>query len=248
MNDLNTVIISLAETDSTNRYLQSVAANEVLPSGSIVIAGYQTSGRGQTGNSWESERGKNLLFSVLLRPAEIPANKSFVISEAAALSVKYTLDKYVADITVKWPNDIYFKDSKIAGILIENVINQGKISQSVIGFGININQTEFNAGIYNPLSLSMISGVEYDIEVIFNEFREKFAVLSEMLADGQFEIIHQKYINSLYRKEGFHRFSDAGGVFDAEIFDIEPSGHLVLHREDGTLSRYAFKEIKFEMA
>ncbi|MDR0750065.1 MAG: biotin--[acetyl-CoA-carboxylase] ligase, partial [Tannerellaceae bacterium] len=136
-------LIRLAQTESTNMYLQMLTETEEIPSGSVVLADFQTAGRGQTGNSWVSEAGRNLTFSILFRPIDVPANMTFVISEMVSLSVKYTLDKYIPDVCVKWPNDIYCKDEKLAGILIENVIMHGKIIQSVIGIGINIHQTEF---------------------------------------------------------------------------------------------------------
>ena len=133
-------LIHLSETDSTNTALRMISETEELSSGSIVMADFQTAGRGQRGNSWESKAGKNLTFSILFRPTDVPANMPFVISEMTSLSVKYTLDKYIPDISVKWPNDIYHKDKKIVGMLIENTILKEKISLSIIGIGINVNQ------------------------------------------------------------------------------------------------------------
>lgn len=112
MNDKNETpkIIRLAETDSTNNYLREQSAKARLPEGSLVIADFQTAGKGQVGNSWESEAGKNLMFSILLYPDFLPANRQFLISQIASLSVKETLEKYTDSVTVKWPNDIYWKD------------------------------------------------------------------------------------------------------------------------------------------
>ena len=238
-------IIHLPETDSTNNALKSISENEYLPSGSIVYADFQTAGRGQRGNFWESEAGNNLTFSILFRPKDVPANMPFVISEIASLSVKYTLDKYVSEISVKWPNDLYHKDGKITGILIENSILQGKISQSIIGIGVNVNQTKFHSDAPNPVSMAQIAGRQFDLMAIMEDFRKIFMEQSERLNNKQFDLIHKDYHNSIYRKSGYHKYCDTSGVFEAAIHDIESTGHIVLKRKDGVYSRYAFKEVSY---
>lgn len=237
--------IHLSETDSTNKLLQTVSEAEALPSGSIVMADFQTAGRGQTGNSWDSEAGKNLTFSILFHPVEVPANMSFVISEMVSLSVKYTLDKYMSDITVKWPNDIYYKDLKITGILIENTIMQSKILKSVIGIGINVNQTVFRSNIPNPVSMAQVTGKSYDLADILADFRQLFATQSARVNNICFDSIHRDYLQAIYRKEGYHQYADKNGIFEAKIENIEPTGHLILERTDGSHLRYAFKEITY---
>ena len=238
-------LIHLNETDSTSKALKIISENEELPSGSMAYADFQTAGRGQRGNLWESEAGKNLIFSILFRPLDVPANMPFVISEMISLSVKFTLDKYIPDISVKWPNDIYHKDKKITGILIENTIHQEKISQSIIGIGININQTEFRSNAPNPTSMMLITGCTFDIMDIMEEFRQEFAIQSQRLNDKCFDPIHKDYLNSLYRKEGFHKYRDSTGIFEASIHDIDPTGQLVLKRSNGIYSHYNFKEVEY---
>ena len=240
-------IIHLSETDSTNRYLLRIAETEQLRSGSIVCADFQTAGRGQAGSAWESEAGKNLTFSILFRPEIASERRLFVISEIASLSVKYTLDKYLPDITVKWPNDVYYKASKIAGILIENAIMEGNISQSVIGIGINVNQTVFNSDAPNPISMAQITGQTYDLRMIMNDFQQIFAVQSERLNSACYDAIHNNYLNAMYRKVGYYQYTDEIGAFKARIYDIEPTGRLILERPDGHLSRYAFKEVAYSV-
>ena len=238
-------LIHLMETDSTSKSLKTISEKEELPSGSIVIADFQTAGRGQRDNTWESEAGKNLTFSILFRPMDLPANMPFVISKMVSLSVKYMLDKYISGITVKWPNDIYYEDKKIVGTLIENTILQGKISQSIIGIGININQTEFRSNAPNPVSMSQIIDKSLDLMTIMEEFREIFMKQSERINKKQFDSIHNEYLSSLYRKEGYHQYRDADGIFEAAIHDIEPTGYIVLKRANNAYSRYAFKEVSF---
>jgi BirA family biotin operon repressor/biotin-[acetyl-CoA-carboxylase] ligase len=238
-------LILMKETNSTNHLIRSMADAKHLPSGSIVLADFQTAGRGLSGNSWESEAGKNLTFSVLYYPVDVPASRPFVVSEMVALSVKNTLDKYLTDVSVKWPNDVYYRDSKIAGILIENILFQGKITQSIIGIGLNVNQTVFRSDAPNPISMAQISGKEYNRMAIMDDFRLDFTTQSERLNKGYLDAIHNDYINALYRKNGFYRYHDVYGAFEATLHDIEPTGHLLLKRTDGIVSRYAFKEVSY---
>jgi BirA family biotin operon repressor/biotin-[acetyl-CoA-carboxylase] ligase len=238
-------IIHLNETDSTNRYLQTLSGTEDIPSGSIVVADFQTQGRGQKGNLWVSEKGRNLTFSLLLKPEALLINNFFAISQITALSIKCILDKYTSDVTVKWPNDIYYKDRKICGILIENTFEGNYITKSIIGIGLNINQTAFESEAANAVSLSEIIGREMDIFFILNDFIKEFELQNQRLTNGLFDDIRKDYLTALYRKDGFYYFKDTKGSFEARICDIEQSGILVLERRDGTISKYAFKEVEY---
>jgi BirA family biotin operon repressor/biotin-[acetyl-CoA-carboxylase] ligase len=238
-------LIHLSETESTNRFLQTVSETEELPSGSVVLADYQTAGRGQTGNSWESEAGQNLTFSVLFRPVDAPANRPFVISEMASLCVKYTLDRYLPDVSVKWPNDLYCKDRKITGILIENTILRSRVSRSIIGIGINVNQTKFGADMPNPVSMAQVTGAVHDRMAVLEDFRQIFAAQSGRLNHKHYDAIHDDYLNAVYHRDGYYRYAEGKEVFEAKIYDIEPDGHLILERANGLRSRYAFKEVAY---
>lgn len=236
-------IIRLQETSSTNNHLRSLVGKEPLPEGSVVVSDYQTAGRGQVGNRWESEKGKNLMFSVILYPEFLPANRQFLISQIAALSVKETLDLYSNDITVKWPNDIYWQDRKICGMLIENDLTGHSLYCSVIGIGININQQRFMSNAPNPVSLTQITGKQYDPEEILNRFLKRlYERYLDLLLEKEDEIRHD-YMTALYRRDGFHLYCDEQGHFEACIRDIEPTGHLILELPDGERRRYAFKEV-----
>lgn len=201
-------IIRLEETTSTNNYLRGLVGKEPLPEGSIVVTEYQTAGRGQVGNTWESEPGKNLMFSIILYPDFLPANRQFLISQIAALSVKETLDAYVDGITVKWPNDIYWRDKKICGMLIENDLTGHSLYCSVIGIGININQREFLSDALNPVSLVQITGREYDREEILNSFLKRLYDRYLGLLQEKEEEIRSAYMAALYRGNGFHPYRD----------------------------------------
>lgn len=238
-------IIRVEETVSTNSLIRELIFKENLPEGSVVLADFQTAGRGQIGNVWESEAGKNLTFSLVIYPTSVPVNQQFLISQIAALSVKEALDQFVDDVTVKWPNDIYWKDRKICGMLIENDLSGRSIASSIIGIGLNINQAEFKGDAPNPVSLIQILGAETDREEVLRRFLALFYESYLALLRGEDKMIRTKYAAALYRKSGFYSYKDKNGTFEAEIAGIEPTGHLLLRLQDGTVRRYAFKEVAY---
>ena len=138
-------LVYLKETESTNKYLNDLCNKQCVGELTTVTTDFQTSGRGQRGNSWESERGQNLMFSFVLYPAFLKARKQFLLSQIISLAIKEELDTHVSDVSIKWPNDIYWKDKKICGMLIENDLTGTHISRSIAGIGININQEAFTS-------------------------------------------------------------------------------------------------------
>ena len=236
-------ILWLKETDSTNNHLRRLLDKEQLPEGSLVVTDFQTAGKGQVGNSWESEAGMNLMFSLLLYPDFIPANRQFLISQIASLSVKETLDAYTDFIQVKWPNDIYWKDRKICGMLIENDLSGQLLYCSIIGIGLNLNQSLFRSNAPNPISLTQITGKKYDREEVLNRFLRIFFQYYCLLLQEKEEEVRTAYMQALYHGEGYHRYRDGQGQFESRIQAIEPTGHLILQLRDGEQRRYAFKEV-----
>jgi len=238
----------VGETDSTNEYLRRlVEMHESIPSGCFVRADYQTDGRGQLGNKWEAEAGQNLLCSVLLRHDALPARDQFLVSEVTCLSLKSLLDKYfIPDITIKWPNDIYYKDRKLAGILIENYIKEGLIDYSIIGIGVNVNQMLFYSDAANPVSMAQIKKRIFDVPKLMERYATIFMRYAARLNNiSNYSKIHADYRYKLYRRKGVHRYKDKDGVFEATLNNVEPDGRLVLRRIDGRILRFAFKEIAF---
>lgn len=239
-------IIRLEATESTNLYLKQLLREEQLEEGSMVIADFQTGGRGQVGSSWFSSKEKNLLFSLLIYPKDVRANEQFIISRIASLAVKNTLDQFTDDIRIKWPNDIYWKEQKIGGILIENDIEGKYITNSVIGIGININQELFTPDLPNPVSLRQITGSIQDRVYILDIFQREFFLLYRDFQKGDIKAIEDEYILDLYRATGYYWYEDENGRFMAEIDDVLPSGHLVLKTMDTEeVRKYAFKEVAF---
>ncbi|WP_165040379.1 biotin--[acetyl-CoA-carboxylase] ligase [Dysgonomonas sp. ZJ709] len=238
-------VIHLEETFSTNTYLKDLLLKQNVEEGTIIHSDYQSAGKGQRGNNWESEHGKNLLFSIVLYPTMINANEQFIISQFISLALKDTLSKYADNITIKWPNDIYWKEKKICGILIGNALLENKINQSVIGIGININQERFITEVPNPVSLKKITGNSYDLKEILTELANQIQLHYRDVKEGNFNPIVQQYKDSLFRSKGYHLYHDGVMDFLAKIKDIEPSGILVLETMEGVERKFAFKEVKY---
>ncbi|MBK5195574.1 MAG: biotin--[acetyl-CoA-carboxylase] ligase [Proteiniphilum sp.] len=239
-------IIRVEEVESTNLYLRQLVREEQPEEGSVVITNYQTGGRGLMGNSWFSTKGENLLFSLLIYPRGVKANEQFIISRIASLAVKNTLDQFTDDIRIKWPNDIYWKDKKIAGMLIENDIQGKEIENAVIGIGINLNQQIFPLGLPNPVSLRQITGIEHNRDYILEIFMREFFLLYRDFQNDGAATIEDEYMLDLYRVNDYYWFEDNNGRFRAIIEDVLPSGHPVLRTlERDEERRYAFKEVAF---
>ncbi|MCR5511956.1 MAG: biotin--[acetyl-CoA-carboxylase] ligase [Prevotella sp.] len=232
---VNWEIIHIDETDSTNQWVKTHKGNSPF----CVITEYQTAGRGCGTNTWESERGKNLLFSLMLCPDSLPANKQFHISMAISLAIVEAVGQLVGDLSIKWPNDIYWRNGKLAGILIENRLQGNMIKESIIGVGLNVNQQEFQSKAPNPVSLWQITGQETDREQLLKDILQ---ALDKYMAHGD---LGEMYRSQLYRRKGFHPYADKDGAFMAEIVDVEDDGHLLLSDDSGRERRYAFKEVTF---
>ena len=237
--------IHLEETHSTSLYLRELADKDEIKDFTLVRADYQTAGRGQRGNSWEAEEGKNLLFSFLVRPSFLLARDQFLLSQITSLSIKEELDNYAEGFSIKWPNDIYWNDKKICGMLIENDLSGMYISQSMAGIGININQELFSSPAPNPVSLKQITGQDYDKEEILQKILYRYYRYYQELAKGDIDNIIESYRQALFRKEGMHRYGDDNGEFLARIVEVEPDGHFVLQDESGKIRRYVFKEVQY---
>lgn len=237
--------IFISETTSTNNYLADLCDRQTLPDMTTVYTTYQSAGRGQRGNTWESEAGANLLFSFVVFPEFLEARRQFLLSQVTALALQEVLLDYTPDITIKWPNDIYWKDQKLCGTLIENDLTGTCISRSISGTGINLNQAQFPAYIPNPVSLFQITGKRYEQRPILEQVLEKANHYYELLKADDTEPITGRYREALYRRDGFHPYQDEAGIFQARIVDIEPIGKLILEDEEGRRRGYMFKEVSY---
>lgn len=218
----------LEECASTNSAIPADA-----PHGYTVLARRQSAGRGQRGSSWESEPGRNVTMSVLLRPGGIDVSTQFAISMAAALAVARTLDDFgIEGAAVKWPNDIYVGNRKICGILIENSLTGRAVSRSIVGIGLNVNQTRFTSPAPNPVSMAQLTGREYNVEQVADAIRRHLLTLVDTVPEGE-------YRRRLWRGSGVWPWvTPAGERFDGAIERVLPSGFIVIAGR-----AFAFKEV-----
>lgn len=230
--------IHLAEATSTNTYARELAlGNELL----LVTADHQTAGRGQRGNTWESAPGKNLLFTLALRPQGLPASRQFILCEYISVVLCQVLSQYANDIHIKWPNDIYYRDHKLCGILIEHDLEGSQLSRTLIGIGLNVNQTEFVSNAPNPISLRQILGHEIDRTELLTAICQAFTHPTTLDATT----LHTRYTALLYRLGMNATYRDALGTFTATLHHVEPDGRLILIDEQGTPRSYLFKEVAY---
>jgi len=235
--------------DSTNQYLQDVLRNKEVDEGFVVQALEQKSGRGYGANNWESEKGKNLTFSLLLKPVFIAPEGQFLLTQIVSLAIFDLLQEIIPnneEIRIKWPNDIYIGNKKVAGILIQNFIKGHFIDQSIIGIGLNVNQLQFFTDAPNPVSLIRFTSKILSLTELLDRLLLHLGKYYEQSVSGQFrEEIQRRYLSRLYRFWQTSVFSVDGQNFQASIKGIGEFGRLILEHKDGHEQLYAFKEIEF---
>ena len=228
-------IVHIDETDSTNRWLKDHGEGTM-----VVATDYQTAGKGCGSNAWESERGKNLTFSMLIHPDGIAAREQFRITEVVSVALCRTLQPYIYNkVEIKWPNDIYVGDRKLCGILIENRLQGNVIVDCIIGIGLNMNQRVFLSDAPNPVSMYQLTGQETDCEALLADFLQTFDQEWQNKTNGS------EYRELLYRKGKDGLYEDKTGRFVARLADVLPDGRLLLVDEEGKERTYAFKEVSF---
>ena len=217
--------------------------------GDIIIAESQTAGRGQRGHTWHSREGDNLTFSVVLTPTFLPVVEQFMLSEVVALSLVDTLADYGVECRIKWTNDIYAGDRKIAGVLIEQSLAGERIARTIVGIGLNVNQREFPADLPNPTSIVVERGAECERREVLELFLKHLETWYSKLEHGERELIESTYNARLYRRDEFHTYAlPSGERFEAAIRGVRATGHLCLEHRDGRFYDYAFKEVEFVIA
>lgn len=247
--------VFLETTDSTLSY--AAQHQDDLPHMTMITAHEQLAGRGQRGNSWESEPGKNLTVALFCRPEEdkVPArdmaSRQFAISEATALGVADTLALYGIEASLKWPNDIYVGDRKICGILIEHTLLGGRIGNSRIGIGINANQQRFLSDAPNPVSIRGVLGHDVELPMLLEQLSTCMESRLEQ-ARREPEALHDEYLAHLWRADGKahpFRLRQPGALpFMARIITVRPEGWLVLADSADVHTEYTFKEVEFMLA
>lgn len=237
-------IIKLNAIDSTNSYLRQLSVTEAIEDFTIVVANYQTNGRGQMGTQWDSQASKNLMVSVFKDVSYLDLESHYYISKVVSISILEALKTFnIKNLKVKWPNDILSENKKIGGILIENVIKQNKLSATIIGFGININQTEFDH-LPHASSMRLISGRVYVLEEVLQAILVKLQYNFKILEKNKFEILKKTYEKHLFRKDKPSTFRDAESkLFSGYIKGVSNSGNLQVLVEDDIIKEFDLKAI-----
>lgn len=237
-------IIKLNAIDSTNSYLRRLSNEGGIENYTVVTANYQTQGRGQMGTIWSSENAKNLIFSVFKRVSWLDKKHPFLISVVASLAVLKALQRLgIPKLSIKWPNDILSEDKKICGILIENVIKQNSLDSTIIGIGLNINQTDFE-NLPKASSLKAVTGRVFNLEEVLHLILDELKNAFEALKKGSYKSLKEEYGNYLFRKDKPSSFMDAEGlIFTGIIKSVTLEGSLEIQLEDNIVKEFNLKEI-----
>jgi BirA family biotin operon repressor/biotin-[acetyl-CoA-carboxylase] ligase len=230
---------------STNDRMLAMLMDGSPAEGTIIYTSFQTGGRGHMGNTWESEKDKNLLFSILLLPDFLLPSEQFELSKIISLALADIVGKYTGNVAIKWPNDILAGDRKIAGILIENVVTFNRITRCIAGIGLNVNQEKFSSNVPNPTSLFLESGCQFDMTDLLDQVVKRIEYWYNVLYKDELNLINSEYLKKLYRINVLSKFISKGEIFQAKITRIEPTGELAVETSDGKELTFGFKEIEF---
>lgn len=240
--------IKLSKTTSTNVFLQQLLYNDnSIKEGTIVSAEHQEQGKGLDKNIWYSDAKKNILLSLFLQPEFLNLENYFSLNQFVSIGILNYLKQYIPEknIYIKWPNDIYINTNKICGILIHNTLKNNKITKSIIGIGLNINQTIFSKIIKNPTSLKLHTKTDYDIMIEIKKLCESLQYFYLKLLAKDFETLNNLYLKKLYQLNEKAMYEDKTGYFYGKIKGITKEGFLIVKHENGNIKQYDFKEIQF---
>ena len=237
-------IIKLNAIDSTNSYLRQLSNTNALEDYTTVVTNYQTNGRGQMGTQWSSQEAKNLMVSVYKDVSFVNIESHFFISIVVSLSILEALQRlHIPKLSIKWPNDILSENKKIGGILIENVIKHNHLQNSIIGFGLNINQTLFD-DLPNASSLRLITGKVFNLDEVLLEILDRLRFNFKKLKQHNLKALKMSYEHYLFRKNKPSTFQDVEGVmFSGFIIGVTKSGNLQIEMEDRIIKEFNLKEV-----
>ncbi|MBC8319111.1 MAG: biotin--[acetyl-CoA-carboxylase] ligase [Bacteroidetes bacterium] len=245
-------IIKIHQLKSTNNHACQLIEDGELHEGDVIFTLNQEKGRGQRDTYWESESGKNISITIVLEPRMIHPSKQFVLTQLVSLAIADLINEYVQvgsgeqQIKIKWPNDIYVNNKKIAGILFQNFVSGNKINYSMCGIGINVNQEKFYSDAANPVSIIHHTGIPIDVEVLLYKLLDNIGVNYRFFqVEENFSELKSKYINKLFRFNEWADYSDGKNTFRGKIVDVDDYGRLLVMLEIGEEKKFMFKEIEF---
>ena len=239
-------LVTLKEVDSTNNFLKNILSNsKPVPEGTVIMAEHQFAGRGQHQNTWHAEPGKNLTFSLLLKPSFITPAQQFDLTRAVSIGVYKALEPLLGpQLKIKWPNDIYYGDRKLGGMLIENMIQGGQIKNAIVGIGINVNQDNYPQGAGNATSVKQILQRDYDLKDILSQICNHIEAYYLHLKAGRVDLVRNEYLSSLYWLNEERQFRSNEQEFTGIIKTVKENGLLVVE-SNGKQAAYNLKEIAF---
>lgn len=252
MESLNTLFVGkvvrvFPKLASTNQYATDLLSKSKPSEGTVISTPNQFAGRGQIGSGWESEADKNINLSIIFYPTFLPIRKQFQLNQAVSLGVKDCIAHFVPEnVKIKWPNDIYIHNKKVCGILIQNTLTGSIISSSVIGIGINVNQTTFKTNPPNPSSLKLETNQELGLKRVREVLCQKIETRYLQLKAGKVKELYQDYLHNLYRYDKMSLFKRPNeDTFYGKILGVEETGKLLIENEYGDQENFAIKEVRF---
>ncbi len=241
-------IIKFDEIGSTNRYLSKLCKERELKDGTVIATGFQTAGRGQDTNTWYSSAGKNLLFSIFIKTGFIKTEDQFMLNKFVSLGIldylKTLIDISEQTIKIKWPNDIYIGNKKVGGILIQNQIQGSFMDHTIVGIGLNINESKFPSEIPNPVSIYQLTGKKLELSECIQNLLDALDLRYQQMFCGVDESIHSEYLQSLFRFNKMHRYRIGNEIRSAKIKGITEFGKLILEFNEGS-KEFDLKEVEF---
>lgn len=238
--------IYLPEIDSTNLFAMNLLSKTNPPEGTCVYTAYQSAGRGQIGRFWHSSDGKNLLISYIFYPKPLKAIDQFILNIISGLAVRDVVGMYCDNVKIKWPNDIYVDDKKIAGILVQNILRGTDIKATVIGIGLNVNEQHFPSEIPNPVSISQITSKSHDLAEIRQLLSSKLEFYFMKMKYGHHEWLKETYINTMYRINETANFkTDGETIIFGKIRGVNEQGKLLIQVESEDVLAFGFREIGY---
>jgi len=241
------VLLHLEEVNSTNSYAIELLSKNKPSEGTVISARKQTQGRGQIGSGWESEAGKNLTVSLILYPTFLPIKQQFLLNQAISLGVFDFVSRFIeAEVKIKWPNDIMVGNKKIAGTLIQNILSSNNFQTSIVGIGVNVNQTFFKSDAPNPTSIKAETKNEHDLKDLIDflciDLEKRYL---QLRAENSW-IIQKEYLSNLhqYQEEAIYQRTDNDAIFSGKIVGVHESGKLIIDHTKGQ-SLFSMKEVKF---
>ena len=239
-------IRKFSQIDSTNEEALRLIADRRAKEGIVLQADSQTRGRGAGQNNWESEPGKNLTFSVILEPHFLEPSKQFVLTEMISLALFDVVERRLGNegLFIKWPNDLWFHDKKLAGVLVQNRVTGNQLEYSVVGVGLNVNQKNFYSDAPNPGSMIHFSGKKENLSRLLDEILIQFSIYYQKIIQNE-KSLENSYLQRLFQMGKWADYSDAAGRFTAQITGINQYGQLILSDRQGKQRVYGFKEIEF---